>query len=196
MGFFIAALLALTRPFMVVFAGCWGALAFMTVLSALIGVLVPTLLSPVVSHYLSVALFLNFGLRASYQAAVMYKTGTGIGASEELQETEGELNNDKNLKANSRGLGLIVTIFTMTFVAEWGDKSQVATIAMGGSRSVLGVILGAVIGHAFCTGLAIWGGKMMSTKISERQVPLVSGLLFSLFAIRGLWTGVEEASTS
>merc|ERR1712194_40409 len=124
-----------------------------------------------------------------------YRTGTGVGVSDELQETDKELSNDKNLKENSRGLSLIITIFSMTFMAEWGDKSQVATVAMGGSKNVMGVILGATIGHAFCTGLAIWGGRMMSTKISERQVTLVGGVLFTLFAAWGMWTGVVETKT-
>ncbi len=39
---------------------------------------------------------------------------------------------------------------------------------MGGSRDVMGVILGGCLGHALCTALAIRGGQMMSKRISER----------------------------
>ena len=43
--FFIAAILAMSKNMIVVFAGAWGALAFMTVLSALMGLVLPSLLA-------------------------------------------------------------------------------------------------------------------------------------------------------
>ena len=80
----------------------------------------------------------------------------------------------------------------MTFLAEWGDKSQIATIAMGAARDCGGVILGAVVGHALCTGLAVIGGRIMATSISERTVIIGSGVLFLGFAIYGILNGPEE----
>lgn len=189
--FFIAAILAMSTTALIVFIGCWGALAFMTVLSALIGLLVPTLLSPVLSHWFSVLLFGWFGGKAIFDAYGMFKNGEGAGVSEELEETQKELDDDKTLKKNRGAVALIVAIFTMTFMAEWGDKSQIATVAMGGSRDVMGVIVGAVLGHGLCTGMAIAGGKMMSSRISERQVTLASGILFLGFATNGVFSGPE-----
>lgn len=75
--FFIAAILAMSTPPLVVFLGCWGALFTMTVLSALIGLLVPTLLSPVVSHWICVGLFTWFGFKAMWDACQMYSKGEG-----------------------------------------------------------------------------------------------------------------------
>merc|ERR1712194_729532 len=114
-----------------------------------------------------------------------------MGVSDELEETEKELGDDASLKSTSGFLGVVSSIFLMTFMAEWGDKSQLATIAMGGSRDVMGVVGGAVFGHALCTSLAIYGGRMMSAKISERQVTLFSGLVFLLFAYRAVLAGPE-----
>ena len=71
----------------------------------------------------------------------------------------------------------------MTFLAEWGDKSQIATIALGAARDWRGVIFGAILGHALCTGIAILGGRVMSSRISERQVLLASGVLFLWFCV-------------
>merc|ERR1712032_69034 len=110
---------------------------------------------------------------------------------DELEETEKELEDDKELKSKS-SLRLVMGIFTMTFLAEWGDKSQVATIAMGAARDYVGVTVGGIVGHMLCTGLAIIGGKVLSTKISERQVMLGSGILFLCFAIHAAAIGVEE----
>ena len=44
--------------------------------------------------------------------------------------------------------------FAMTFLAEWGDRSQLATIVMAGINDVSGVYVGGVLGHFICTGLA------------------------------------------
>lgn len=56
----------------------------------------------------------------------------------------------------------------MTFVAEWGDRSQLTTIILGARESVIGVILGGIIGHAICTGIAVVGGRLLAQKISIR----------------------------
>ena len=40
------------------------------------------------------------------------------------------------------GSGIVLQSFTLTFVAEWGDRSQIATIAMGADQDLIGVTLG------------------------------------------------------
>ena len=37
---------------------------------------------------------------------------------------------------------LFVNTFTLTFIAEWGDRSQLATIVLAGINNVYGVIVG------------------------------------------------------
>lgn len=81
--------------------------------------------------------------------------------------------------------------FSITFLAEWGDRSQIATIAMAAAQNPYGVCVGAIIGHALCTGLAVMGGRMLASKISEKTVALVGGCLFILFAIHSLIAGPE-----
>lgn len=36
------------------------------------------------------------------------------------------------------------------------------------SQDVYGVILGGVLGHSFCTGLAVLGGRIIAQRISVR----------------------------
>lgn len=189
--FFIAAVLAMRKNPMHVFIGCWGALATMTVLSAFMGYLMPTLLSPRISHWAAIALFTWFGGKAVFDAFHFYREGKGIGASEELAETEKEISEDNAILKESNTFSLLVSIFVTIFLAEWGDKSQIATIAMGASGDTIGVVGGAILGHAFCTGVAILGGRMLSARISERQVVLSSGVLFLGFALYGIVTGPE-----
>lgn len=75
--------------------------------------------------------------------------------------------------------------FALTFAAEWGDRSQIATLALGASRNIYGVNIGAMLGHLMCTSLAVLGGQILATRISARSVLLAGGTTFLLFAIMG-----------
>jgi putative Ca2+/H+ antiporter (TMEM165/GDT1 family) len=56
----------------------------------------------------------------------------------------------------------------MTFLGEWGDRSQIATIAMAAGNDYWWVTLGALLGHACCTGVAVIGGRAIAGKVSLR----------------------------
>jgi putative Ca2+/H+ antiporter (TMEM165/GDT1 family) len=74
----------------------------------------------------------------------------------------------------------------MTFLAEWGDRSQLTTIILGAREDPFGVTLGGVLGHAMCTATAVIGGRMIATKISVKTVTLIGGVVFLIFALSSL----------
>ncbi|XP_071038865.1 putative divalent cation/proton antiporter TMEM165 isoform X3 [Parasteatoda tepidariorum] len=78
---------------------------------------------------------------------------------------------------------VFVEAFIMTFLAEWGDRSQIATVVLAAKESVIGVLFGAIVAHAACTLAAVIGGKVISDRISLRAVTIFGGLLFFAFAI-------------
>lgn len=85
--FFIAAIMAMRHSRLVVWSGAVAALAVMTVLSTLVGHVAPLLIPRQYTQYAAGALFLFFGVK-------MLREGFSIehaGASEELEEVEGEL---------------------------------------------------------------------------------------------------------
>ena len=127
----------------------------------------------------------------------------GSGAEREQQEIDQE-NDDiegGSSKTRKQNRGLLSSImnkenlkvfsqaFTLTFLAEWGDRSQIATIALAASKNVMGVIVGGLLGHAFCTGLAVIGGRMLAARISEKTVAIVGGVLFLAFAMHSFAFG-------
>lgn len=57
---------------------------------------------------------------------------------------------------------------SLTFLAEWGDRSQLATVVLATRENAFGVVVGGSLGHALCTGLAVIGGRMVAQKISVR----------------------------
>lgn len=225
--FLIAALMAMKYDRMLVFSAALSALLAMTVLSALFGHAVPTLLPKRFTNFAAAVLFLIFGVK-------MLKEGLAMSPSEgvaaEMQEVEMELE-EKELQArqnrrrkssispyalemgmgrtrksrsNSRlpspprspsssperdelqgasvqkllaGFGNLFSLllspawvqtFVMTFLGEWGDRSQIATIAMAAGQDYWWVTGGAISGHAVCTGVAVLGGRAIAGKVSLR----------------------------
>jgi|TARA_B110000208_G_scaffold159754_1_gene194535 putative Ca2+/H+ antiporter (TMEM165/GDT1 family) len=210
--FFIAAILAMRQDRWSIYIGAVGALALMTVLSVVIGFALPQLLPRKYTHFVASLLFLYFGIRLLLDA---YNTRNNTGPSEELQEVEEEFGSGhakddeesssggagddvesgggkKGKKAGSSSLtkmAILTQAFTLTFFAEWGDRSQIATIALAAAKNPYGVTLGGVLGHALCTAIAVLGGRLLAMKISERAVFFVGGLLFLAFAVHAFVTG-------
>lgn len=62
----------------------------------------------------------------------------------------------------------LIKVFTMVFVAEWGDRSQISTIILAAREDVVGVFIGSFAGHVICTGLAVIGGRFVAEMISVK----------------------------
>jgi len=193
--FFIAALLAMRHGRRAVFLGSAGALVLMTALSVAMGVALPALLPKEYTHWAAVALFVYFGGKLLLEAISMFRSGEGTGPSNELEEVEQSLKDAGSPKAGGKDLTSLQAVamqaLTLTFVAEWGDRSQISTIALAAAKNPWGVMLGGALGHCCCTSLAVLGGKYLATSISERVVVGVGGVLFLIFAVHGAWSGAE-----
>ncbi|KAK3336835.1 hypothetical protein B0T19DRAFT_454355 [Cercophora scortea] len=241
--FLVAALMAMKHDRMVVFSAAFSALIAMTVLSAVLGHAVPTLIPKRMTNFLAAALFLVFGGRLLREGLAMSRD-EGVGA--EMQEVEQELE-EKEILARKQGrrrssvspyalemglgsrksrsksrfptpprspssspegrspsprrggirqfvaglnnlLSLLlspawVQTFVMTFLGEWGDRSQIATIAMAAGQDYWWVTLGAVLGHACCTSVAVIGGRAIAGKVSLKVVTVGGALAFLLFGV-------------
>ena len=82
---------------------------------------------------------------------------------------------------------LFIQCFVLTFIAEWGDRSQLSTIVMSSRWSASIVTLGCLLGHMCCTGLAVISGTLVSQHISEQKLQFLGGTLFFIFAIHGFF---------
>lgn len=84
--------------------------------------------------------------------------------------------------------------FSMVFLGEWGDKSQIATVGLAAEESVWGVALGGCLGHAVCSGAAVLGGRHLATQISEKMVSICAGALFLAFGLHSFLHGPDAAA--
>ena len=76
----------------------------------------------------------------------------------------------------------------MTFIAEWGDRSQLATIVLAGLNDVWGVVLGGCLGHTVCTGGAVLVGLIIARFLSARVITMIGALVFLAFAVASVFT--------
>lgn len=74
-----------------------------------------------------------------------------------------------------------VQTFVMTFLGEWGDRSQIATIAMAAGQDYWWVTLGAAVGHSICTGVAVIGGRAVAGRVSLKVVTVGGAVAFLVF---------------
>ncbi|PWN25753.1 UPF0016-domain-containing protein [Jaminaea rosea] len=82
--------------------------------------------------------------------------------------------------------------FVLTFLGEWGDRSQIATIALAAAHNITLVALGTVVGHSLCTALAVLGGSWLASRISPKHITLGGAALFLLFGFVYLFESWEE----
>jgi len=202
--FFIAAILAMKHPRLTVFAGAIASLAVMHVMASFFGY-ATTIIPRIYTFYISSFLFAVFGIKMLHEGYHMSATE----GQEEFEEVNEELRKreEKEARGGSLELGgkvdretsaasflgkIFIQSFTMTMLAEWGDRSQLATVILAAREDVYGVCVGGILGHALCTGLAVIGGRIIATKISVRTVTLVGGVVFLLFALSALFMSPDD----
>ena len=74
---------------------------------------------------------------------------------------------------------LFFSTFLAIFLAEMGDKTQLATMSMAaGAKSRWSVFLGASLGLVLTSALAVLGGDIVSRYVPANWVKRGAGLLF------------------
>lgn len=82
-------------------------------------------------------------------------------------------------------LKVFFTIYAAIFVAELGDKTQLATLLFGTDKSVSKWLVFAASSLALVTaaGIAVLAAAAISSYVSEKQLNMVAGLGFIVIGI-------------
>lgn len=91
-------------------------------------------------------------------------------------------------KISSLGFNYVLIIALSIAIGELGDKTFLSSIGLGIQypNSKVYLIIGAILGMIVSDLLAIFLGKILSQKISDKFIKLLSGLLFIIFGLVGL----------
>lgn len=73
--------------------------------------------------------------------------------------------------------------FTLIFLSEWGDKTQISSGLFATKYNRLMVLIGAMIALVLLTIMAIYLGKFISSKIKGKTITKIAGILFILIGI-------------
>ncbi|MBA4444687.1 TMEM165/GDT1 family protein [Cylindrospermopsis raciborskii] len=179
--FFIAVVLSMQHSKKLVFAGVTLALMAMTILSVLFGQVLSSITqdSQIYVRYGEIVLFIAFGLKLLYDAGKMKPTEN----QEVMEEAREEVKKSQVTNHSTSPWAVLLKSFVLTFIAEWGDRTQIATIALAAGNNAIGVTGGAILGHAICALIAVIGGGVIAGRISEKQITLIGGILFIIFGI-------------
>lgn len=80
--------------------------------------------------------------------------------------------------------GPIVTVAIAFFIAELGDKTQLATISLAVQyKDSLAVLLGTTTGMLIADGIGIIIGIVLGKRIPEKTVKWISAIVFMLFGL-------------
>ena len=152
-----------------VILGATTAFALLNVLAVLFGTAVAAWIPERVIAALVAILFGAFGLHA-------------IGAhvdnnSEEITERPGH--------------SIFFTTLLLIFVAEFGDKTQIAVAGLASSLTPLPVWLGATIALALVSVLGVWLGRTVLQRLPLHWLHRLSGGIFIMFAVIAAWRALS-----
>ena len=84
-------------------------------------------------------------------------------------------------------LKVLLTVFTAVFIAELGDKTQLATLLFAADKEVsnLTVFLGASLALIVASGIGVLAGGVISQYVSEKYLHYIAGIGFIGI---GIWT--------
>jgi len=92
---------------------------------------------------------------------------------------------DDDGETKTRGNAFLTTCFTF-FLAEMGDKTQLATLSLGAAHKdqLFWVTTGTTLGMMVADGLAVVAGPQLLKRIPMNVFRILDALLFVFFAVR------------
>lgn len=80
------------------------------------------------------------------------------------------------------GHSIFFTTFLLITVAEFGDKTQLAVVALSSTALPLGVWLGSTTALALTSALGVWAGRTLLQRIPLSSLHRISGIIFLLLS--------------
>ena len=98
---------------------------------------------------------------------------------------------DGDEEARLKGSSVLLGVTGAFLVAEFGDKTMLATVALGGTQSPIPTWIGAALGMTAASGIAIAIAAALGAKLPERVVRLIAAAAFVVFGVLLLVRGLQ-----
>ena len=141
----------------------------------LLGVLIATIVNHALASWLgTIAAGLLSPVALKWTLAVTF---FGFAGWILIPDKEGELR-------DSTGFGVLLTTIISFFLAEMGDKTQLATIALGARYANLTLVtIGSTSGMLASNAMAIFMGDKLLKRIPMKAVRMIAAVLFVAFGV-------------
>lgn len=84
--------------------------------------------------------------------------------------------------------GVFATTVVVFFLAEMGDKTQIATVMLAAQyNAMIAVVAGTTLGMMLANAPVVWLGERVTRLVPLRVVHLVSAGIFAVLAVVALW---------
>ena len=83
--------------------------------------------------------------------------------------------------------GVFGTTVVVFFLAEMGDKTQIATVMLAARYNPYWVVVGSTLGMMLANAPAVWFGEKITRLVPMRVVHVVSALVFAVLGVVALW---------
>ncbi len=94
-----------------------------------------------------------------------------------------ELTSQDQASVSRSGRSAIVTATVVFFLAELGDKTMLATIALATREGLFGTWLGSTAGMVAADALAIAAGALLGKNLPERAIRFGAAAIFVIFGV-------------
>jgi putative Ca2+/H+ antiporter (TMEM165/GDT1 family) len=155
------------------------ALAFATRYRAAV-VLTGITVATAVVHLLSVALGAAVGA-AIPERAVAFVAGLAFLGFGAWTVRGDRLSDEDEARAARSGRSAVLSVGTVFFLAELGDKTMLATVTLATTHGVVGTWLGSTLGMVAADALAIVVGRVLGTRLPERAIRIGAAVAFFAF---------------
>jgi len=96
---------------------------------------------------------------------------------------------DDDDAASAPRWGVFVTTVVAFFLAEMGDKTQIATVMLAAQyQSWLWVVVGTTLGMMLANAPVVWLGERITRKVPIRAVHLVSAAIFLVLGLLAIFS--------
>jgi Ca2+/H+ antiporter, TMEM165/GDT1 family len=93
--------------------------------------------------------------------------------------------------AEVRGRSIVLGVTLAFLLAEFGDKTMLATITLASTQPAVPTWAGAALGMTAASGLAIALASSAGSRVPERAVRMAAAGAFLLFGVLLLWDGIR-----
>ena len=105
----------------------------------------------------------------------------GVHSILQNEEGEGEVVKEKS------GQSIFFATFMLITIAEFGDKTQLAVVALSSTFMPLGVWIGSIVALIFTSALGVIVGRTLLKRLSLSLLHKISGGIFLILSVLALY---------